>query len=257
MNTLRLIVDRTPRDGFYNMALDEVLARAAGAGERRPAVRFYGWSPPAVSLGYNQDDADIDRAACAAAGIDVVRRPTGGRAVFHKDELTYCVAAPADDPLLGGTVLETYRTIAAALLAGLRNLGVAADMVRSEAAAPGPARAASCFAAAGRYEITAGGRKIVGSAQRRIGGALLQQGSVLLNQPQDAAFAGLRDDGRSTTAALLLGRAIGFDEAVAAMTAGFRAAWGREFAAVPATNGERADAERLAAEQRPAGRKSY
>ncbi|MCU0606706.1 MAG: lipoate--protein ligase family protein [Candidatus Edwardsbacteria bacterium] len=249
---MRLIVDRAHFDGWYNMAFDELLARAAGDGAAQPVVRFYGWDPPAVSLGYNQDDAEIDRAACAAAGVDVVRRPTGGRAVYHRDELTYCVAAPADDPLLGGAVLETYRTIAAALLAGLRNLGVGADMVRSEAGAPGPARAASCFAAAGRYEITAGGRKIVGSAQRRIGGALLQQGSVLLNQAQDAAFAGLRDDGRSVTAAALLGRPVGFDEAVAAMAAGFRAAWGVGFDELPATDGERALAGRLAAERRGA-----
>ncbi len=255
MRDVRLIVDRPHRDGWYNMAFDELLARAVGNGAEQPVVRFYGWAPPAVSLGHNQDDADIDRAACAAAGIDVVRRPTGGRAVFHKDELTYSVAAPADDPLLGGAVLATYRTIAAALLAGLANLGVGADMVRSEAGPAGPNRAASCFAAAGRYEITAGGRKIVGSAQRRIGNALLQQGSVLLAQPQDAPFAGLRDDGRSATVAQALGRPVGFDEAVAAMTAGFRAAWGVELDPVPASGGERAAAERLAAAQRAAARR--
>jgi lipoyl(octanoyl) transferase len=254
LNSIRLIVDHPHRDGFYNMALDEVLALAAGEGRTGAVVRFYGWDPPAVSLGYNQDDADIDRAACASAGIDVVRRPTGGRAVFHKDEFTYSVAAPSDDPLLGGTIAQTYRTIAGALLAGLRNLGVGADMVRSEVGAAGPNRAASCFAAAGRYEITAGGRKIVGSAQRRIGGGLLQQGSVLLNQPQDAAFAGLRDDGRSTTAALALGRAVGFDEAAAAMAAGFRTAWGVELEQAPATGDETGAAERSAAARRSGGR---
>ena len=255
VSTLRLIVDHPHRDGFYNMALDEVLALAAGQGRSGAVVRLYGWNPPAVSLGYNQDDADIDRAAWAAAGVDVVRRPTGGRAVFHKDELTYCVAAPADDPLLGGTIAQTYRTIGEALLAGLRELGVGADMIRSEAGPAGPNRAASCFAAAGRYEITADGRKIVGSAQRRIGAALLQQGSVLLSQPQDAAFAGLRDDGRSTTAALILGRAVGFDEAAAAMITGFRSAWKTGLERSPVTRDEREAAERLAAERRsrPAG----
>lgn len=258
MNTIRLIVDHPHRDGFYNMALDKVLALNAGVGRSGAVVRLYGWNPPAVSLGYNQDDADIDRAACARAGIDVVRRPTGGRAVFHRDELTYSVAAPADDPLLGGTIAQTYRTIAAALLAGLRELGVVADMVRSEAGPAGPNREASCFAAAGRYEITAGGRKIVGSAQRRIGGGLLQQGSVLLSQPQDAGFAGLRDDGRSTTAALALGRPVGFDEAAAAMIAGFRSAWPAEFERVPAARDEIAAAEGLAEERRaiPGGQKT-
>ncbi|MDI6740118.1 MAG: lipoate--protein ligase family protein [Candidatus Edwardsbacteria bacterium] len=250
MNRLRLIVDHPHRDGFYNMALDEVLMRSVRGGRSGALVRFYGWNPPAVSLGYNQDDVDIDRAACAKAGIDVVRRPTGGRAVFHKDELTYSVAAPEDDPLLGGNILQTYRTIAGALVAGLSQLGITAGVVRSEAGAPGAARAASCFAAAGRCEITVSGRKLVGNAQRRIEGVLLQQGSVLLNQSQNAAFAGLRDQGRSITAAEILSRPVGFDAAVRAMIRGFGAAWGVRLVPGAATAEERAGAAALAAERR-------
>ncbi|HTY08387.1 MAG TPA: biotin/lipoate A/B protein ligase family protein [Candidatus Edwardsbacteria bacterium] len=248
--TLRLVVDPGCADGYYNMALDEVLAGSVRQGGAA-TVRFYGWNPPAISLGYNQRADEIDLAACAAAGIDVVRRPTGGRAVFHRDEFTYSVAAPGDHPLLGGAVLATYRTIAAALIAGLRGLGIEAEMVRSEAGAPAAQRMASCFAAAGRYEVTAGGRKIVGSAQRRIDGVLLQQGSLLLAQPQDVPALGLQDSGAAVTAAQLLGRPVGFDEAVRAMAAGFAQAWGVTLRREAASGQEQAAAQALARGRRP------
>ncbi len=244
--TVRLLVDQVFGDGFYNMALDEALADSVRQGRSPATLRFYGWNPPAISLGYNQRAEEIDHAACAAAGIDVVRRPTGGRAVFHKDELTYSVIARDDHPLLGGAVLATYRTIAGALVAGLRGLGIAAEIVRSEAGAPGGQRAASCFAAAGRYEVTVNGRKIVGSAQRRIDGVLLQQGSLLLAQSQQVPALGLQDCGAAVTAAQVLSRPVSFGEAAETMAAGFAQAWGVSLEAGAVSSREHAMALDLA-----------
>ncbi len=107
------------------------MVKSVAEGISPPVIRFFGWNPPAVSLGYNQKKADLDIDACRRAGFDVVRRPTGGRAVLHQDEFTYSVIAPESDRLIGGTILETYQSIAAGLLSGLKKLGVAAEMVKS------------------------------------------------------------------------------------------------------------------------------
>ena len=250
---MRLIIQSDFRDGFYNMALDQALSDSVRNGDAPATVRFYGWNPPAVSLGRNQPAADIDREACRRAGVDVVRRPTGGRAVFHKDEFTYSVAAREDDPVIGGTVLDTYRMIALALLAGLKELGVPAQLVRSETRGGSIRDSASCFAAAGRYEITVDGRKIVGSAQRRVAGVILQQGSLILSQPQNvpllknAAVAA-----EPATLEAIVGRTIGFAELAGAMGRGFRSGWGVELNPEPVTPGEERQARELAARDRTA-----
>jgi lipoate-protein ligase A len=218
------------------------------AGRSPRLVRFFGWSPPAVSLGYNQPASDLDLESCARAGFEVVRRPTGGRAVVHRDEFTYSVIAPESDPLASGGVMESYRRIAAGLLAGLELLGVAAEMSRS-ALPENPARgAALCFAAAGRYEITAGGRKLIGSAQRRMNGVMIQQGSLLLSCDQNLP---LLPGGRSfpaETATLkgLLGREVDFAEAARAMERGFARAWGIDFAGLPPSGDEEQRCRELA-----------
>lgn len=218
-------------DGAYNMALDQALVLSVGSGASLPIIRFFGWDPPAVSLGYNQKIMDLDAEACRRAGFDIVRRPTGGRAVIHQDEFTYSVIAPEDDPVIGGTIMEAYARIAQGLLAGLKILGVDAEMVRSEAPDVPAAASALCFAAAGRYEITAGGKKLVGSAQRRMNGVILQQGSLLMNCGQEHKFFS-RDprEVRAGTLREILGRAPAFDEVATAMEHGFRRSWGIELA---------------------------
>src|SRR5512145_3061472 len=128
MTTWRFL-DSGPASGARNMAIDEGLLAEAAAGKAPPLLRLYTWSPPAVSLGRFQDAAgSVNAGACRERGIDIVRRITGGRAVLHDQELTYSVIAPADG-LFPDDVLGTYKMIAAALLAGLRNLGIAAEMV--------------------------------------------------------------------------------------------------------------------------------
>jgi lipoate-protein ligase A len=176
----RLIVDDAPRSGAANMALDQALAEACAAGESPPTLRFYRWHPPAVSLGRYQRVEEVDSETIADLGYELVRRPTGGRAILHTDELTYSVVAPADEVHVRGSVMEAYLRISDALLAGLRALGLAAEKAAGNVRA-GPDVSAACFETPSAYEITTGGRKLMGSAQSRRAGYVLQHGSLPLN----------------------------------------------------------------------------
>ena len=178
----RLLLD-FDRPGAWHMAVDEALQTCLVPGRDRPVLRLYSWAPACLSLGYAQPVADVDLAACARASLDLVRRPSGGRAVLHDRELTYAVVAPIDDPTVGGTIAQSYRAIAHGLLAGLHALGVAAVLAPGSPAGDLAARrSGACFAAATRHELTWQGRKLAGSAQVRRGGVLLQHGSLLLDR---------------------------------------------------------------------------
>jgi len=142
-----------------------------------PILRVYRWEPAAVTFGYNQDLSSFDRDALDAAGYDLVRRPTGGRAILHADELTYAVIGTSPGPVFGNSLHETYMKINQALLAFLADLGIAADI--SEGESRDEARGLVCFRSAGRHEVSVAGRKLIGSAQRRTGGVFLQHGSIL------------------------------------------------------------------------------
>lgn len=165
------------------MEYDERLAADLLNGTGVPTLRLYTWQPWAISLGYNQNVAEIDVEQCASEGIDVVRRPTGGRAILHAEELTYAVAMES----IGRSVLDTYGRISLALVAGLRAFGVNASLQRSqpdfneEYKKPS---AVPCFTSSARYEIEVRGKKLVGSAQRRFRKdgveVVLQHGSILL-----------------------------------------------------------------------------
>lgn len=161
-----------------NMALDHALARSIAPGEG--VLRLYGWERPSVSFGRNEPAAGrYSWAIARQLGIDFVRRPTGGRAVLHRHEMTYAVVVRAD--ALGGA-RAAYRRINEALAAGLRALGAAVDV--SDDGASLPPDAGPCFRAPAAGEVVAGGRKLVGSAQARIEGALLQHGSIILSGDQ-------------------------------------------------------------------------
>jgi len=182
LNQWRLIIDE-PGDAAWNMAVDEAILRACERGDAPPTLRFYGWSPPAVSVGYFQDVArEVDVDYCRRKGWPVVRRLTGGRAVLHADELTYSVVAPTDHPLFPKDISGTYHVIARGLLAGLHHLGVKAEMVscREKGAARDGVRSAACFSAPSWYELIVDGKKLAGSAQRRLANSFLQHGSLLL-----------------------------------------------------------------------------
>lgn len=177
-----------PAPGARNMAVDEALMEGARRGTL--TLRFYAWEPACLSLGRNQrarERYDLDR--IRGMGLDVVRRPTGGRAVHHDRELTYAVAAPAG---AWGSLRESYARINRALLAGLAELGAPVGAAESGGRAPGPTSRA-CFRDPLPGEIVAGRRKLVGSAQWRHRGALLQHGSVLLHDDQAVADELRRD----------------------------------------------------------------
>jgi lipoate-protein ligase A len=174
MRQWRLIYDY-PTTGNQNMAVDEALLMV---GERIPTLRLYAWSPACLSLGYAQKSADVDFERVAAMGWDVVRRPTGGRAILHADELTYSLMLPDGDTIASGSIIESYRRISGALTAGLQILGVQphADRRAERESSQGPV----CFETPSHYEITVNGRKLIGSAQMRRKEGVLQHGSLPL-----------------------------------------------------------------------------
>ena len=162
------------------MALDVAMAWAVGEGLAPPTLRLYRWHPPAVSVGYAQQrTVPLNLAACARAGLPVVRRPTGGRAVLHEGDVTYALALPRRGRWAEPSIATTCRLIHEAVAAGLRRLGVPAEVVGPR---PSPAAGATplCFGILSAHEIAVGGRKLVGSAQRRLRRAILQHGSIPL-----------------------------------------------------------------------------
>ncbi|HEU4641636.1 MAG TPA: hypothetical protein VFS44_04210 [Gemmatimonadaceae bacterium] len=199
------------------MALDAaLLRRAAQRGEA--VLRIYAWSRPTLSLGRNQTARGrYDTARAAALGIDIVRRPTGGRAVLHHREVTYSVTAPADAL---GALGESYRAINRLLLDGLRRLGVDAREAERTARAPRPG-VAPCFETPVAGEITVAGRKLVGSAQVREDCAMLQHGSILVDDDQALAGALLLHPvpppPTPATLRAILGRAPALDEVARAL----------------------------------------
>ena len=236
MNAWRLI-DSGPGSGHWNLALDEAIFQSVRTGASPPTLRLYRWSAPALSIGYAQDrERDINRDACRARGIEVIRRVTGGRAVLHDAEVTYSVSAPAGLPGFGTGLGEAYRRVAEGLIAGLRLLGV-----RAAVAAPGPRKPsrppgqAACFATTARHEIAVEGRKLVGSAQRREGGAFLQHGSILLKSHDELLMQVLRRRPATENGADMTGLADVLtpcpapETVVAAIVGGCTAAWGVGF----------------------------
>ena len=177
--TWRLIID-AEADGATNMARDEAILNSVIDGAGLPTLRFYAWSPPCLSLGRSQQFAEADLAACRSAGVDIVRRPTGGRSILHTDELTYSVSLLQTDPRARGGIVESYRRLSEGLLAGLLSLGVDATQAAGQKTGAGETTAV-CFEAPSDYEITVAGRKLVGSAQWRARGGVLQHGTLPLS----------------------------------------------------------------------------
>jgi len=231
MTTWRLIIT-DPASGAWNMAVDEAIAITSARGDVPPTLRFYQWQPATVSLGRHQPVEDIDQARLQERGWGLVRRPTGGRAILHTDELTYSIAGPAHEPRLQGAVLDVYNRISHGLLTGLRRLGVDADKAPADKRA-GRDVSAACFEVPSAYEISVGNQKLIGSAQRRTGGYVLQHGSLPLhgdvtrlvevmtfeNEAQRDAFRAHLAQ-RATTLEAALGRRVSFWEAAAVLLDG-------------------------------------
>lgn len=178
--TWRVLSD-VAQEGPWNMALDEAIAHAVEAGRVAPTVRFYAWDRPTVSLGCLQAARGaVEWEACDRLGVRIVRRPTGGRAVLHDDELTYSVCVPLDRSWVRLSVGESFRRIGEGIVAGLRGLGIAATLGKADGALASPREVGACFQTPRMPAVLAAGKKLVGSAQRRLGSAILQHGSLLL-----------------------------------------------------------------------------
>ena len=183
MNTWRLLIT-PPARGAWNMAVDEsILEHAqAGRGTSLPTLRLYAWTPACLSLGHAQPFSDVDAIRLKQRGWEVVRRATGGRAILHTDELTYSVIAPANEPRVEGSILESYNRLAQALLLAVKNLELPVEMQTHAGHASSVTQSNPiCFEVPSTYEITAeGGKKLIGSAQARKKEGVLQHGSLPL-----------------------------------------------------------------------------
>jgi lipoyl(octanoyl) transferase len=185
MTTWRLL-DTGALPASLNMAIDEALLHLHAKGKSPPTLRFYQWQPPAVSLGALQRQPGFDLGACRRLGLDVVRRPTGGRAVLHQHDLTYSVIAGTWEGI-PVTLAEAYQSLCRGLLEGFRLLGVEAELGQEKVRADQPD---VCFLRSLMGDIVFGGKKFVGSAQTWSGSSLLQHGSILL-EPQAETWAAL------------------------------------------------------------------
>lgn len=231
MRQWRFIYDQ-PLPGAVNMAVDDAILEHVLNGQSPPTLRLYAWSPPCLSLGYGQKLHDADLERIAAFGWTAVRRPTGGRAILHTDELTYSVTVPADHPLAQIDIVTSYRQISAALVDALQRLGLSPQAERATDMPRNPG--AVCFEIPSHYEITVEGRKLVGSAQVRRKGALLQHGSLPLTgdlaricdalaYPDDASREAAREQVRSRAVTLseALGTEVTWVQAADALAAAF------------------------------------
>lgn len=217
----------SPTDGATNMAVDEAILRAVAAGQAPPTLRFYAWEPACLSLGRAEPLADVDLRALEAVACDLVRRPTGGKAILHVDELTYSVVVLEAEPRVAGGIVEGYRRLSAGLVRGLERLGVA-DIIADRRVEGRGVAGSVCFAVPSDYEITVGGRKLVGSAQMRAQSAVLQHGALPLcgDIARVCALLATKPDpvrvrARATTIEEALGRIVFWDEAAHALAMGF------------------------------------
>lgn len=214
------------------MATDQAIMEAVGDKIVPPTLRFYAWLPACLSLGYMQKFDDVNIDLVLAKGWDVVRRPTGGRAILHTDELTYSICFPQDHPLVQGDIVTSYRRLSAALQLGVEKLGLATETAPYEkrSGAPNPI----CFETPSAYEITLNGKKLIGSAQVRRQKAVLQHGSLPLKgdiaricdalaYPDEATREASKEAvrQRATTLKNGLGREVRFDEVAAGLASAF------------------------------------
>jgi lipoate-protein ligase A len=201
---------------FSNMAIDRAILVANSKGKVPPTVRFYGWIPPAISIGYFQSLADeIDISACERLGVDYVRRITGGGAVFHDKELTYSIVIPETHPAIPKNILKSYERICNALIQGLTHLGISGTYAPIN-------------------DILVNGKKISGNAQTRKERTVLQHGTLLLDVDVNMMFSLLKVPNqkikdkliqdvkqRVTSIEHILGKKIRFEDVAEALKIGF------------------------------------
>lgn len=173
-----LFIDYSKYDAPFNMALDVVIAEQVIAGDLPVTLRLYGWSSPSVSLGFFQKSDDINLSRCDELNIPVVRRPTGGRAILHDDEITYSFSVKTPNNVFSDSLLENYRLIGLTFRDAFSKVGIETEMSEKRLKRKALLRSSLCFQSTSYGEITLKGKKIIGSAQKRYKDGFLQQGSV-------------------------------------------------------------------------------
>ena len=169
------------RSIFENMAVDEAIFHETVKNKKNPTIRFYGSNPAAVSIGYFQDaKKELNIEKCRGDGIDIARRITGGKAVFHFNEITYCIAAAQQEKIFPADISGTYKVISKCIARGLYNLGIKADLAEDGRTHLKDEINSCCFAVPSKNELLVKGRKICGSAQVRRQGGFLQHGLLIL-----------------------------------------------------------------------------
>jgi lipoate-protein ligase A len=230
----RLLVT-PPMSGARNMAIDEAILETVGQNRSLPTLRLYAWEPACLSIGYAQPCADIDLKRLSALGWDWVRRPTGGRAILHTNELTYSVIAPLTEPRVAGGVLESYQRISKALLAALHSVNIRAEANPINPAGNAQENEPVCFEVPSNYEIVVDRKKLIGSAQARRKDGVLQHGTLPLcgdltrimnvlvySAESKRRNAALRLLSHATTVETVLGHQISWETAAQAIIAGFQ-----------------------------------
>jgi len=245
------------------MAVDEAILEAVVHGDAPPTLRLYAWQPPCLSLGHAQPWADVDWKRLTTSGWDLVRRPTGGRAILHTDELTYAVIGPQEEPRLKGGVLESYRRLSQALLEALNLLSLPAQAQPIAVSNQnGDANGPVCFEVPSNYEITVKGKKLLGSAQARRQSGILQHGTLPLwgdltritqvlyyeNESQrERSAARLKE--RATTVEEILGYRPTWEVAAQAFISAFKQRLVLELEPAELSSAEQARAEELVGEK--------
>jgi len=175
------LIEHPPAEGAWNMAVDEAILESVYTGDSKPTLRLYAWRPACLSLGLAQPFAEVNSKTLLEKGWDVVRRPTGGRAILHVDELTYAVIAPESEPRVKGGVIKSYLQLSKALLESLRRIGLRPEANEKDSNANTSKPNPVCFEVPSNYEITVNGRKLIGSAQARQKQGVLQHGALPLH----------------------------------------------------------------------------
>ena len=255
----RLIVSPPPIHGAMNMATDEAILFSVGKKLAPPTLRLYSWQKPCLSLGFSQTVTDVDLDELSRFNWELVRRPTGGKAILHCDEITYAVIAPEDESRVQGSVLTSYLRLSKALLQSLNILGTSARADENYATQPNTkSERPVCFEVPSNYEITISGKKIIGSAQARRNEGVLQHGTLPLfgdltriirvlkfDNPKEQDIASRRLLEHATTLETALGKTISWESARDAFINGFANALNLSFTNEPLTQKEIEDTEEL------------
>jgi len=263
------LIKTLPSPGAWNMAVDEAILEAIGKGEVLSTLRFYAWSPACLSLGYAQPFGDVNMDNLKVNGWDIVRRPTGGRAILHCDELTYSVIGSKHEKRLARDILSSYLVLSKAILSALHKLDIPAQAKEIKSPMPQSQKYPEkknqnpvCFEVPSNYEIIVSGKKLVGSAQARRKEGVLQHGSFPLYgdlsriiqalnfiNDEQCLLAQKRVLERATTAEQVLGYEIDWDSAASAFVEAFQEELNLELIQGELSESELARAESLVQEK--------